>query len=250
MGRLGGKTMSRFSRAGLGFSLVLLAALVAAPAWASHPRPMGAGATRVALVPALERCTAPNATHGPPLQRRSCYPPHQTSDFLTVGTVDANGQLPQSNGYVRLQVFYCPMCASPINEDLFIKVQMTDVRQLSDLGDYAGELETKLHLRLTDHYNSVIGAPPPECSGNYTCAATVEDTDFPFAVACTPTEDKSIGSTCAVDTRANAIMPGIIRMNARATWELGQVEVFDGGADGKADTPDNTLFAVQGVFLP
>ena len=31
----------------------------------------------------------------------------------------------------------------------------------------------------------------------------------------------------------------------------GQVQVYDGGADGDADTPgDNTLFLSQGVFVP
>ena len=33
-------------------------------------------------------------------------------------------------------------------------------------------------------------------------------------------------------------------------WELGQVQVADGGADGDAATEPNTIFAVQGVFVP
>jgi hypothetical protein len=34
-------------------------------------------------------------------------------------------------------------------------------------------------------------------------------------------------------------------------WGLGQVKVYDGGADGDADTTgDNTLFEVQGLFAP
>jgi hypothetical protein len=37
----------------------------------------------------------------------------------------------------------------------------------------------------------------------------------------------------------------------RAIWELGQVQVLDGGADGLASTPgDNTVFERQGVFVP
>ena len=37
----------------------------------------------------------------------------------------------------------------------------------------------------------------------------------------------------------------------RALWQLDQVKVYDGGADGDADTTgDNTLFAVQGVLIP
>jgi hypothetical protein len=36
----------------------------------------------------------------------------------------------------------------------------------------------------------------------------------------------------------------------RAIWELGQIEVFDGGSDGLTSTGDNTVFARQGVFVP
>jgi hypothetical protein len=46
-------------------------------------------------------------------------------------------------------------------------------------------------------------------------------------------------------------VPGSVVAGKRATWELGQVAVDDGGADGDADTAgDNTPFAVQGVFVP
>ena len=37
----------------------------------------------------------------------------------------------------------------------------------------------------------------------------------------------------------------------RAIWQLGQVQLFDGGVDGDAETAaDNTLFATQGIFVP
>jgi hypothetical protein len=32
--------------------------------------------------------------------------------------------------------------------------------------------------------------------------------------------------------------------------ELGTIQVFDGGPDGDADTPGDSLFATQGVFVP
>jgi hypothetical protein len=32
--------------------------------------------------------------------------------------------------------------------------------------------------------------------------------------------------------------------------ELSQVRVFDGGADGLAATPGNSVFAIQGLFTP
>jgi hypothetical protein len=36
----------------------------------------------------------------------------------------------------------------------------------------------------------------------------------------------------------------------RAIWALDQVQVFDGGPDGVVATADNSLFAVQGIFVP
>jgi hypothetical protein len=36
----------------------------------------------------------------------------------------------------------------------------------------------------------------------------------------------------------------------RSVWQLGKVQVFDGGVDGDAQTGPNTLFATQGVFVP
>jgi hypothetical protein len=60
----------------------------------------------------------------------------------------------------------------------------------------------------------------------------------------------SIGATCTVTTSANTVVPGSVQSGARAIWELGPVQVFDGGPDGVASTPDNLLFADQGVFVP
>jgi hypothetical protein len=59
------------------------------------------------------------------------------------------------------------------------------------------------------------------------------------------------GGACNITTTADAVMPGVAKEGQRAVWELGQVSVYDGGADGDADTAgDNTLFAVQGLFAP
>jgi hypothetical protein len=38
--------------------------------------------------------------------------------------------------------------------------------------------------------------------------------------------------------------------DSRSVWELEKVNLFDGGPDGDAETPDNSLFATQGVFVP
>ena len=47
---------------------------------------------RVSLVPAYDQCSSPNGTHGAPLAFPSCNPPALTSQYLTVGTPDANGK--------------------------------------------------------------------------------------------------------------------------------------------------------------
>lgn len=45
-------------------------------------------------------------------------------------------------------------------------------------------------------------------------------------------------------------MPGVVKETRRSIWMMGQVQVFDGGADGVVSTSPNTLFAKQGVFVP
>ena len=80
--------------------------------------------------------------------------------------------------------------------------------------------------------------------------ATVIDVPFSFTAACAPNSDPSVGSSCAVTTTADATVPGSVVEGKRAIWELGQIEVLDGGADGIASTGPNTVFARQGVFTP
>ena len=45
-------------------------------------------------------------------------------------------------------------------------------------------------------------------------------------------------------------MPGLVVETKRTIWQMGDVELRDGGADGVASTQDNTLFARQGIFVP
>jgi hypothetical protein len=47
------------------------------------------------------------------------------------------------------------------------------------------------------------------------------------------------------------VLPGVVPQGRRSIWELGPIQVFDGGADGLASSSgDNTLFAEQGLFAP
>ena len=47
-----------------------------------------------------------------------------------------------------------------------------------------------------------------------------------------------------------ALVPGAVQTGKRAIWELGQVQVFDGGPDGVVSTAGNSLFETEGVFVP
>jgi uncharacterized repeat protein (TIGR01451 family) len=208
-----------------------------------YPRPKGATPLYASLVPAYEQCTGGNRTHGPPLEHPSCAPPSQASSELTVGTRDANDRAPHSVGSYRARV----AVGNPLNliddSDVLIDLSITDVRLQGSLDDYAGDVEANSILRITDRFNAVS-------PGGGTDPATMVDVPFPAAAPCTPTLDSNVGATCAVSTSFDAIVPGTVREGKRAIWQMGQVEVFDGGPDGDASTQPNTLFATQGVFVP
>jgi hypothetical protein len=182
-------------------------------------------------------------THGAPLAVPSCSPPRQTSDYLTVGTPDSNGKPADFTGYITFKV----VGESPINTgngdqaDVQITSQLYDIRRKSDLADYAGGLSTVLNLRITDRTN---GAALDQ-------AATTSDAPLRIPASyCSPTADSS-GSTCETLTTLDAVMPGLVVEGKRAVWQIGQVQVYDGGADGNANTTgDNTLFLTQGLFTP
>ena len=79
----------------------------------------------------------------------------------------------------------------------------------------------------------------------------MSDLSFPFVVTCSATRGhRHRGIYCSANTTADAVVPGAIKEGARAIWQLGEVEVRDGGADGQAATAPNTLFAKQGIFVP
>jgi hypothetical protein len=79
----------------------------------------------------------------------------------------------------------------------------------------------------------------------------MQDTPFRVTVPCAATGDTTIGSTCSVDTTADAVIgAGAITEGKRTIWQMGQVRVNDGGSDGLASTTPNGLYLVQGVAVP
>jgi len=227
--------------------------IIASVASATHPRPKGATPIRVSIVPAFAACTAPNRTHGPPLAFPSCNPPVSTSGSVTVGTPDANGAAANGEASVTLAVIV-GVPGPPDDSDVSIKSSGTDIRckagttacgsaNAADGADYTGELQGNATIRITDHFNAIA-------AGGGTDPGTVVDIPFPVAATCVATASTAIGGTCTATTSANATVPGAVKDGKRATVEVGQISITDGGPDGVNGTAPNTLFGVQGIFIP
>ncbi len=209
-------------------------------AFNGYPRPKSATQLSASLVPAHQSCVTPNRVHAATLSYGSCNPPAQTSSQLTLGSPDANGRTANGVGSVRLTALN-GNAGTPADEaDVKYNVSFTDVRRKSDLADYTGQLQVSQSLRITDKLSGSVPIDP----------ATMLDTPFNVTVPCMATADTAIGSTCAITTTADTVLPGTVIEIKRTIWQLGQTQVYDGGADGLAATPGNTLFAVQGVFVP
>jgi hypothetical protein len=212
-----------------------------------YARPKGATPLLVSLALAYERCASPTEQHGPPLSAGSCGSPRPSSNFLTVGTLDANGARANAVGSVR---YDAQINTAPTPNDVPINVSTTDVRCRNGTStacgsanaaagpDYSGQLQETTMLRITDRDYS------PTDSG------TTQDIPFGIAVPCSATTDPAIGSACGISTSANSVVPGSVKSGKRATWQLARVEVLDGGASGVAGASDATLFEDQGVFVP
>jgi hypothetical protein len=220
---------------------------LAQTAGASHVRPKGATPFRVSIVPAFKACGTPNRTHGAPLAFPSCNPPVQSSNFLTVGSPDANGAGANAVAFILARVDAVPP------EDVLITASGSDIRCLpattpavcngansSDGPDYSGQVQGNATIRISDHTNGPSLAE----------AATMVDVPFPVNAQCANTAATNIGGLCGVNTSANAVVPGAVKDNQRGVVELSQVPVNDGGADGQIATADNTVFGVQGIFIP
>jgi hypothetical protein len=221
---------------------------------AGYPRPKGASPMRLALVPSYSQCTTPNRTHGPPLVFGSCSAPAAVSTQATMGTPDALGGPANFIGFVRYAVIAGDP-GLPEDSDVTITSSLSDVRcrpagascgsaNAAGPADYTGELRASVGLRITDRWNAVAPGGGPD-------AGTGQTVSLSRSFPCAPTASTGTGSSCTLITSANAIAPGLVLDTKRAIWQMDQVQVLDGGPDGDADTTGgDTLFAVQGIFVP
>ena len=159
---------------------------------------------------------------------------------ITIGTGDANGRHTSSIASERVKVLVGNPQTGADEADVQFSISLTDIRTKPGLGDYTGQLQMAHTLRITNRLNG----------DSFIAPATIRDYSFKFAVPCSATTDTTEGSTCAIATTADALVPGAVREGKRALRELNQVTVFDGGSDGVASTDDNVAFAKQGIFVP
>jgi hypothetical protein len=87
--------------------------------------------------------------------------------------------------------------------------------------------------------------------GNDPATMTDYTLRLPMSSGCVNTASTAIGATCDRGINLAAVIPGVVPEGRRAVWEMEQIQIYDGGPDGDAATSgDNTLFAIQGIFVP
>jgi hypothetical protein len=211
-------------------------------------RPNSASPFYVPIAIAYKQCTAPNSQHGSPLVFPSCTPPRQESNFLQVGTPDANGAGANYIASLKLVV----KATTP--EDVIVTFSATDIRckaaasasvctmpNDADGPDYSGHLQGTFQIRITDHWN---GQPA------FTSAGTMQDIPYPIGADCASTVDARVGGTCSANATLDAIVPGAFQDGKRSNVEVQTVQVLDGGVNGTTGAPDATRFGTEGTFAP
>jgi hypothetical protein len=213
------------------------------PPPSAYPRPGGATPLRVALVPEFRQCTSPDSNHAGPLAFPSCTGPALESSLLTTSSAG------RGTGSATFAVLPGDP-VTPANEaDVKIAAATSDVRNAAGGSDYAGKVILSTTMRITDRGNSG-GA-----------SATVQDTRFDVPIDCATNADPVLGSSCAIATTANTLLPGFAVEGNRAVLSAFSFSLEDAGPDGAAipssglcpptcGTGDESVFLRQGLFTP
>jgi hypothetical protein len=212
------------------------------------PRPRGATPIRVSLVPAYAQCASSNRTHGAPLAFPSCAPPNMSSSVLTIGSPDANGFVANFSGSVRFIVVAGDPATESDEADVKLVVSLSDIRNNPSGSDYVGRVLATSDFQTTDQ-NNAAETPEP---------GTAQSFKYEFPVDCVATAITTSGSTCSLNTTADALVPATVLESKRAIWEIGQVSIKDAGPNGTgyASCPptcgdgDEATFLREGVFVP
>jgi hypothetical protein len=252
-------------------ALLVVAAVVAVgsmavtqSATATHARVKAATPMYVPMVLAYKDCDPPNEVHGGPLSVVSCNPPIPASNFVTIGTPDANGAGANGTGFIKLRAIV-GVPGGPDDTDMAITANATDVRckgasvtcgstNAAAGADYTGQLQLRLPIRMTDHDNGLSGTAP----------GTTQTVGLPVVMTCAATASTIIGGTCDVNTSADSVVPGMVKEGKRTQISgepipgvdvsLEQIPggIIDAGSDGNAGTTGDgeALFMEPGLFFP
>ena len=205
-----------------------------------YPRPKGATPVRASLVPAFNLCTSANRVHGAALAFPSCAPPVQSSSVLTIGSPDANGTQANFSGNVKMSAIVGNPNTDANEADVRITASLTDVRNNPSLTDYVGQVTMHANLQITDT-NNAAETPEP---------GTMQTIDYSAPIDCASTASTTVGSTCTLNSTANALVPGTVLESKRAIWQFGQIIVKDAGPNGIPGDGDDGTYLRQGIFVP
>ena len=202
--------------------------------------------------PPIRPAASPNRVHAPPLSHTSCNPPVQTSCSLTVGTPDANGAAANSNGCVRLRSARSP--GAPASD-----VRITAVDQRRPLQGGRRALHGRQHRRAAT-------TTPGRCrSASRTRSPTRTTTRRPAGPRRRPRRRRPSTSRCRVrlppdtsDRRRLLARHDCQHAACRARSRAGMRAIWDAEPDAgvrrrlgrSVSTAPNTLFAIQGIFVP
>jgi hypothetical protein len=167
---------------------------------------------------------------------------------LTVGTPDSNNTGANFTGVVLFTTITGNPSTEADEADVRIQVALTDVRNRPSLTDYVGRVLVRSDLQITDNSNAQETPEP----------GTVQTFKYSAPVDCVATVSTTIGSSCNLNTTADALVPGTVIEGRRSIWQLGQVEVMDAGPNGTgyASCPptcgdgDEATFLREGIFTP
>jgi hypothetical protein len=211
-------------------------------------RPKGAALFSLSLVPAFNACAIPTRKHLGGITSNSCNPTVASSSVLTVGAPDANGFVANFTGSLRYDAVAGNTATDADESDVKIKVSLADVRNNPSGSDYVGRVLLQHTLQVVDTNNAIENPEP----------GTMVSIPYNYPIDCVSTLDTTIGSSCSLNTTADAIIPNTISENKRTIWEVGQITVKDAGPNGTgyANCPptcgdgDESVFLRQGLFIP
>ena len=121
---------------------------------------------------------------------RRLQPGHPDLARLTVGTPDANARMPNATGYLKA-VRLGDLTTPADDSDVRFVALLTDVRETTGLGDYAGELEARIPITITDK----ISTPPTGGQGPGTTSSSTSPLRSPAPPPATPRSAPSARST-------------------------------------------------------